>query len=42
MDTILRDEEEIMEKKNPSVFHFQAERAKYLLLLYKIIHIIEK
>ena len=41
MDTILRDEEEIMEKKNPSVFHFQAERAKYLLL-YKIIHIIEK
>jgi len=28
MDTILRDEEEIMEKRNPSVFHFQAERAK--------------
>jgi len=28
MDPILRDEEEIMEKKNPSVFHFQAERAK--------------
>jgi hypothetical protein len=28
MDTILRDEEELMEKRNPSVFHFQAERAK--------------
>ena len=33
MDTIIRDEEEIMEKKNPSVFHFQAERAKEFIFI---------
>lgn len=35
MDTLLNEEREFLEKKNPSAFHIQAEHAKYLKILIK-------